>query len=386
LHIIAAVFALNFKPGSDEPGQIIVYHAMRPEIRLGFLISLLIVVTCKPIFACTVFSAALNGIILAGNNEDWYDSNSKICFYPGETGQYGRFIFRDLYGFPQGGMNQCGLFYDIAATPLLEITSSLDKIPIAGRDILTKCLEECSTVKEVLKVFNRYNLQFMGKWQVLFADSTGSSVIIEGDEVIQKENHYQVMTNFNQSLSDPPYSCPRYNTAVEILDSSNKISVELFRDICAATHQVHDWYTQYSNVCDLKNGIIYLYLKYNFNDVTVIDLKEELQKGENTYLVSSYVASVDIEQISVPSIELFQNYPNPFHTSTNISCYVPVRSMVRFSCYNLMGEVVWTKVKETMLPGMHTLVFDGSRQPPGQYIYAIETKRIRIVRKMVLLR
>ena len=123
----------------------------------------------------------------------------------------------------------------------------------------------------------------MGKWQILFADSTGASVIIEGDEIIQKEKHYQAMTNFNQSLSDSPYSCTRYNTAVEMLDTSNDISINLCRDICDATHQVHDWYTQYSNVCDLKNGIIYLYLKYNFDDVTIIDLKEELQKGEKTY-------------------------------------------------------------------------------------------------------
>ena len=100
---------------------------MRTILKLGCLIPLCIVATYKPIFACTVFSAALNGIILAGNNEDWYDSNSRICFYPQESGKYGRFIFRDLYGFPQGGMNECGLFYDIAATPLLEITSSLDK-------------------------------------------------------------------------------------------------------------------------------------------------------------------------------------------------------------------------------------------------------------------
>ncbi len=359
---------------------------MRTILKLGCLIPLCIVATYKPIFACTVFSAALNGIILAGNNEDWYDSNSRICFYPQESGKYGRFIFRDLYGFPQGGMNECGLFYDIAATPLLEITSSLDKIPINGRDILTKCLEECSTVTEVLKVFNRYNLQFMGKWQILFADSTGASVIIEGDEIIQKEKHYQAMTNFNQSLSDPPYSCTRYNTAVEMLDTSNDISINLCRDICDATHQVHDWYTQYSNVCDLKNGIIYLYLKYNFDDVTIIDLKEELQKGEKTYLISSLWTSLDVDKVSDPSFEVFQNYPNPFHTTTNISYYNPVASMVRFRCYNILGEEMATMVNENMLPGMHTIVFDASNLPPGQYIYGIETKRYRIVRKMLLVK
>ncbi len=352
----------------------------------GIFILLWFVIICKPVYACTVFSAALNGVILAGNNEDWYDSNSKICFYPGETGKYGRFVFRDLFGFPQGGMNECGLFYDIAATPLLEITTSLEKIPINGRDILTKCLEECSTVKEVLKVFNRYNLQFMGKWQILFADSAGASVIIEGDEILQKEKHYQVMTNFNQSLSEPPYACNRYNTAVEMLDSSNDISIDLFRNICDATHQVHDWYTQYSNVCDLKNGIIYLYRKYNFDDVIIIDLKEELQKGEKSYLISSLQTSVEVEKVSDCSFELFHNYPNPFYNTTNISFYIPVASMVRFRCYNMTGEEVANIVNENMLPGAHSLVFDGSSLPPGQYIYGIETRRFRISSKMLIVR
>ena len=281
-------------------------------------------------------------------------------------------------------MNECGLFYDIAATLLLEITASLEKIPITGRDILTKCLEECSTVKEVLKVFNRYNLQFMEEWQILFADSTGASVIIEGDEIIQKEEYYQVMTNFNQSLSDPPYTCNRYNTAVEMLDSSNDISIELFRDICDATHQVHDWYTQYSNVCDLKNGIIYLYRKYNFDDVIIIDLKKELQKGEQSYQISSLTTSVDTKKVSNSSFEIFQNYPNPFHTATNISYYIPVASVVRLICYSISGKEVANMVNEKRLPGMHTIVFDGSSLPPGQYIYGMETERFIIVRKMVL--
>jgi len=53
-------------------------------MRLLFIPAMLTVLFLagKPLIACTVFSASLNGIILAGNNEDWYDSHSKICFYP----------------------------------------------------------------------------------------------------------------------------------------------------------------------------------------------------------------------------------------------------------------------------------------------------------------
>jgi len=337
------------------------------------------------LLACTIFSAEINGKILTGNNEDWYDSNSKICFYPAVNGKYGRFIFRDLYGFPQGGMNDQGLFYDIAAHPQLNITSSLSKIPITGRDILTKCLEECATVREVLKVFDRYNLQFMGKWQIMWADSTGASIIIEGDKIIQKEGYFQVMTNFNQSLSYPPYSDTRYNTAFGMLENRTDISVGLFRDICDATHQIADWLTQYSNVCDLKNKTIYLYLNYNFDEFVKIDLQEELDKGEQSYLISTYMVLMGIPEIEPSnSIELMQNYPNPFSSTTTISFSTPVELDITFKVFNTNGEVVFITPSVLARSGNNTLFFNRNNLPQGVYIYTIETKRYRLTRKMIL--
>jgi hypothetical protein len=67
--------------------------------------------------ACTVFTAEKNGMVLAGNNEDWPNPNSTIHFYPAQGGYYAFWVFRDTMGFPQGGMNERGLFYDITATP-----------------------------------------------------------------------------------------------------------------------------------------------------------------------------------------------------------------------------------------------------------------------------
>ena len=337
--------------------------------------------------ACTIFTAALQGKILAGNNEDWYDSNSKICFYPSEQGKYGRFIFRDLYGFPQGGMNDQGLFYDIAAHPQLNITSSLSMIPIMGRDILTKCLEECATVREVKKVFDKYNLSFMAKWQIMWADSTRASIIIEGDDIIEKEGDFQVMTNFVQSATNTPYTCTRYNTAVNMLEDRTSISVELFRDICDATHQVHDWYTQYSNVCDLKNKTIYLYHKYNFDEVVKIDLLKELEKGEKSYLISSYMVLMNSpEAITTSPVNLLQNYPNPFSSNTTISFSLPYEEHATLKIYDLNGREIAILFNEIAQQGINNVNFTGSYLPQGLYIYAIETKRYRLTRKMNLVK
>ena len=37
--------------------------------------------------------------------------------------------------------------------------------------------------------------------------------------------------------------------------------------------------TQYSNVYDLKKGLVFLYHFHNFEEVVCIDLKKELEKG-----------------------------------------------------------------------------------------------------------
>ena len=45
--------------------------------------------------------------------------------------------------------------------------------------------------------------------------------------------------------------------------------------------------TLYSNICDLKNGDMYIYHFHNFEDVVKINLQEELKKGEHSQSIVS---------------------------------------------------------------------------------------------------
>lgn len=49
-------------------------------------------------------------IVLAGNNEDWKDPWPMMFFYPATEEKYGWIKFGWGGGFPQGGMNDQGLF------------------------------------------------------------------------------------------------------------------------------------------------------------------------------------------------------------------------------------------------------------------------------------
>jgi hypothetical protein len=161
-------------------------------------------------------------------------------------------------------------------------------------DLMAYCLEVCSTVDEVLAVFDLYNLEFMEDIQYFVVDASGNSVIIEGDEIIPKQGSFQVVTNFLQS--DPAhgwYPCWRYETAVRMLENMSEVSVEYFRDICAATHQEGLYPTIYSYVFDAKAGLIHLYHYYAYNLGVTLNLTKELGLGVHSYYLPGLFEPVD---------------------------------------------------------------------------------------------
>ena len=122
----------------------------------------------------------------------------------------------------------------------------------------------------------------------MFGDKSGDSVIIEGDKQIRKQGRFQVMTNFYQSHPDlGGFPCKRYAIANEMLGGSEGISIDLFRSVLAAVHMDHEVGfsnpTVYSNIYDLKRGLVHVYHFHNFENAVVLDVAEELKKGRHHY-------------------------------------------------------------------------------------------------------
>jgi tetratricopeptide (TPR) repeat protein len=242
--------------------------------------------------SCTIIYASDKRIALAGNNEDWNRPYSNIWFLPAEKGKFGRVYFGfNVVQFPQGGMNNKGLFFDGATAENVVVPPDPSKLPYEGNLIL-KAMEECSTVEEVLKLYDRYDVS--GSWggHYLIGDRFGNSAIIEPQTIIRKKGKYQIATNFLQSKTKPEnITDTRYRIAMELLEKSENISVDLFRCILNATHQeaCNRWMTStiYSYICDLKKGDIYIYNFHNFEDVVKINLPEELKKGERFHSIVS---------------------------------------------------------------------------------------------------
>ncbi len=252
-------------------------------ILLSLVLSLLII-TVSSSSACTVFTASQGNTVLAGNNEDWYPVDTQVRFIPAKNDHHGMVVF----GFPdnwfQGGMNDVGLFVDITALPPVELVSHPEKIEVQD-NVAKVALQSCSTVKEVIQLYNR--TRFFNTWsgQYLFADASGDAVVISIDSdgelaYTRKEGKHLLMTNFNRANPDNGrYPCERYDTGIRMLDNMDNVTIDGFQSILSAVHQVN---TLYSNIYDLPNGDVYIYYFHQFQEVVKISLSEELTDGDRT--------------------------------------------------------------------------------------------------------
>jgi hypothetical protein len=125
-------------------------------------------------------------------------------------------------------------------------------------------------------------------------DKSGDAAIVEGDAVTRNSGSYQVLTNFRPSQIPenqrpcrwPAYSCGRYKKTEKMLLAIDKPTVARFRDILKATHRSSYNViatTQYSNIYDLSNGLVYVYYLHDFEHEIVFHLRRELNKGPHYF-------------------------------------------------------------------------------------------------------
>jgi hypothetical protein len=133
------------------------------------------------------------------------------------------------------------------------------------------------------------------RWQVLLADATGDAVVISAgpDKELaftrkSKEDGFLVSTNFNRANPDNTYRggypCWRYDKAFEMLnkiEDEEDLTVDYFKSILDACHvEGPVGNTLYSNVFDLKNGVIYLYYWHQFYETAVLKVAEEIARNK----------------------------------------------------------------------------------------------------------
>jgi hypothetical protein len=208
--------------------------------------------------------------------------------YPAGEDTFGQMVVGFDNYYPQGGMNDQGLFFDGLAVDPTIIPPDTD-LPDVPQDMLAEVMATCADVPCVVDYFSQRDRTLLVGGQLFYGDASGDAVIIEPVDMIRKTGSFLVSTNFYQSATPPgEETCIRYKTAQAMLNEADgAYSVELFRQILDATHQEGDYPTQYSNIYDLKAGIMYLYLFHDFENVVEINLAEELVLGQHEYDIAA---------------------------------------------------------------------------------------------------
>ncbi len=257
---------------------------------------------------CTVFYAADGQTVLGGNNEDFVNPFTQVWFIPASQGHYGRVYFGYDDFIPQGGLNDQGVFFDELGLPYKDMPLAKQRPRYPG-SLLTpvdQALSTSANVEEVISFYNRWYFSGGGEYtQLLFGDRYGSSVILDGDTVLRKQGAFQLATNFRLvDQPNPPAGEPaddfgywRYHTAYDMLSKAEHFSVDLFRQVLDATHQEGASPTLYSQVYELKTGIIHLYLYHDFQQEVALNLADELAKGPHVITIASlFPKNPDLEE------------------------------------------------------------------------------------------
>jgi SAM-dependent methyltransferase len=235
-------------------------------------------------FGCTIVMAARDGRVLAGNNEDRNHPQTVVTFIPASGSYHGRVVFGYDDAYVQGGMNDQGLFIDANALRPTGWRPEPGR-PTFSSSVMMVVLATCATCEDVKAFFEKSNFPALGQARFPVADRSGASMVVEyGQDRVQfvkSDTWYQIATNFVISnVMDGNFPCWRYRTADTIMSGAKGLSVGLIREVLERTRQEGNSRTVYSNIYDLKQGTVHVYNLGNFEEVVVMDLAEELKKGQ----------------------------------------------------------------------------------------------------------
>jgi len=98
------------------------------------------------------------------------------------------------------------------------------------------------------------------------------------------------------------------------------------------------------------------------------------------------VVSVESSEQIPTEFILEQNYPNPFNPITIINFFLPREGLYTLKVYDILGREVATLISSFLQAGYHSVDFNAENLPSGVYIYRLETEKISLSKKMILVK
>lgn len=131
---------------------------------------------------------------------------------------------------------------------------------------------------------------------------------------------------------------------------------------------------------------------YQIANVTVDVFSKILGKSDGTIckFTSNSETGIKKNETSVRSPSLYQNFPNPFNSSSSITYELKNQTDVALNIYNMNGQKINTLVSQNQAPGVYSVLWNGT-DPSGKvmssgiYFYELTTTYFKEIKKMVLI-
>lgn len=99
---------------------------------------------------------------------------------------------------------------------------------------------------------------------------------------------------------------------------------------------------------------------------------------------TTMTVNVDDDPITAFNFRLYQNFPNPFNSTTVISFSVAENSFVSLKVYDVLGNEISEILGEVKEPGNYSVSFDASALSSGIYFYTLKANGYSLTKKMIL--
>jgi hypothetical protein len=106
-----------------------------------------------------------------------------------------------------------------------------------------------------------------------------------------------------------------------------------------------------------------------------------------TFSINVTITGVEESKAELPeSIELYQNFPNPFNPATTIAFSLPNSEYISLRIYDTLGREVKIVFSGYLNAGNYSFVFDAENISSGIYFYVLKTNTFCDQKKMIALK
>ncbi|MCW8805949.1 MAG: T9SS type A sorting domain-containing protein [Ignavibacteriaceae bacterium] len=124
--------------------------------------------------------------------------------------------------------------------------------------------------------------------------------------------------------------------------------------------------------------------------ITFVDSLTGYGVGENGVIIKyKYQLPVFVNEDSFPELKdfvLYQNFPNPFNSSTKINYYISQPGQVIIKIYDVLGNLIITLLDEKKASGNYNIIWDAVSEPSGIYYVQLNVDGKLSTKKMILLK